>query len=252
MTDSLTIAACSRRRFWEDVRNLIFDLDRIENAPKECEEIDKIVDLTPSSRILDVGCGVGRHSIAFAQMGYEVVGVDMISYHIEEARNVTRRMGLPVSFIHGDIADLPVKEDVGFDLACNLYRSLGYEDALEHDYKVLRKIHSMLSGGGWLILELIDPDDFYGNEVRTSEAVVSGTVFKEKITVDTCVENYELTITKVDEPDIIYTATHRLFSWQKIREMLEHCGFSVERLERQSLIFKPKGSRKIVVIATKT
>ena len=57
----------------------------------------------PGSRVIDIGCGAGRTSIALRNMGYDVVGVDYsanmieaaraldsaIEYFVQDARNMT-------------------------------------------------------------------------------------------------------------------------------------------------------------------
>ncbi|MFT9784730.1 class I SAM-dependent methyltransferase [Streptomyces rhizosphaericola] len=60
---------------------------------------------------LDLGCGRGTSSLAFAQelRPRRVVGLDAASALIEQARRRARRMpGLPVSFIQGDFHQLPM------------------------------------------------------------------------------------------------------------------------------------------------
>jgi len=52
------------------------------------QEVDVLIDLlgiSPGQRLLDVGCGTGRHSHAFAARGFEVVGVDISSRFVEVA-----------------------------------------------------------------------------------------------------------------------------------------------------------------------
>jgi len=65
-------------------------------------EVDALVDalgLVPGQRILDVGCGPGRHAHELARRGLEVVGID-----ISESFVALAREGAPggASFVHGD------------------------------------------------------------------------------------------------------------------------------------------------------
>lgn len=48
----------------------------------------------PRGSLLDVGCGTGEHSIHFAQLGYEVVGIDISSKSVDAARLISERQGI--------------------------------------------------------------------------------------------------------------------------------------------------------------
>jgi SAM-dependent methyltransferase len=53
-------------------------------------EVDFLVDaldLRPGDRVLDVGCGPGRHSLALARRGMEVLGIDLSADFIALARD---------------------------------------------------------------------------------------------------------------------------------------------------------------------
>lgn len=73
------------------------------------QEVTFLVDalgLAPGQRVLDVGCGPGRHALALAHRGIEVVGVDLSEDFIALARDAATAEGLPARFEVGDVRDL--------------------------------------------------------------------------------------------------------------------------------------------------
>ena len=73
------------------------------------QEVDFIVDalgLEPGARILDVGCGPGRHSLALSHRGFEVLGVDLSDAFIELARGAAAADDLPARFEVLDVREL--------------------------------------------------------------------------------------------------------------------------------------------------
>jgi len=67
------------------------------------EKFKKLIGLPPR-RILDAGCGTGKHSVYFAGRGYDVIGIDMSAGMIEEA--VKKSTGLRINFALGDMRSL--------------------------------------------------------------------------------------------------------------------------------------------------
>jgi SAM-dependent methyltransferase len=59
-------------------------------------------------RLLDLGCGVGRHSLLFAGLGWSVTGVDVAGASLEYARQEVADAGLDASFVLGDLRTLPL------------------------------------------------------------------------------------------------------------------------------------------------
>ena len=57
-------------------------------------------------KALDLGCGSGIHSVALAQRGWDVTGVDNVSKALETARARAEEAGVNVRFIEGDITAL--------------------------------------------------------------------------------------------------------------------------------------------------
>ena len=68
----------------------------------------------PVERVLDLGCGNGRHAIYFARQGMRTAGIDVSEQAIEWAKDWAKREGLDIDFRTGNIANLPF-EDKTFD-----------------------------------------------------------------------------------------------------------------------------------------
>ena len=65
--------------------------------------------LRPGDRVLDLGCGWGRHSLELAAYGLRVTGVDISRELLTLARYNARRHGVHINFIEADIANLPLR-----------------------------------------------------------------------------------------------------------------------------------------------
>ena len=101
-------------------------------AERTSSEVDRIIASVPEtpSRVLDVGCGFGRHSVEFARRGCAVVGVDPSQAMINAARERADEAGVAIDLRVGtgdSIADVEV-----FDLAVCLFTSLGQQLSLIH------------------------------------------------------------------------------------------------------------------------
>ena len=90
------------------------------------QEVDSICELSGVSggRVLDVGCGPGRHSLEFARRGFDVVGVDISSTFVDLASDAAAAAGLErCRFVRGDARNLIDVDGVApgsFDLVVSL------------------------------------------------------------------------------------------------------------------------------------
>jgi len=89
--------------------------------------------LRPRARVLDAGCGPGRHALALARRGFDVVGVDRSSEFVALARDAAARDGLDAGFVRGDVRALPVREtfDALLCLCQGGFGLLGGRDEIE-------------------------------------------------------------------------------------------------------------------------
>jgi 2-polyprenyl-6-hydroxyphenyl methylase / 3-demethylubiquinone-9 3-methyltransferase len=91
------------------------------------------------AKILDMGCGAGFLTNSLAQLGHEVVGVDLS----EESLKVARKMNSSVQYIHGDVTAIPLPDGI-FDAVCAM-------DLLEHvesPEAVVKEASRLLKPGG--------------------------------------------------------------------------------------------------------
>jgi tellurite methyltransferase len=73
-------------------------------APSDwAREIARLVQ--PGDAVLDLGCGEGRDSVFFAELGASVTGVDLAADGLAKARRLARRRGVRVRWIEGGMTD---------------------------------------------------------------------------------------------------------------------------------------------------
>jgi SAM-dependent methyltransferase len=64
--------------------------------------------LTNEDRILDVGCGTGRHIIELCRKGYQVVGIDLSKDMLTIAKSDLSKEGFSPGIIQADATRLPL------------------------------------------------------------------------------------------------------------------------------------------------
>ena len=125
-----------------------------EEARQLVELLMDELDLNTCSRILDLGCGRGRHSINLNQKGYTVKGIDLSEQAIKTAREKADELGLDdISFEVRDMRD-PLPET--FDAILNLFTTFGYFESDQENARVLDSVESMLRPGGIFVLDYLN------------------------------------------------------------------------------------------------
>ena len=109
----------------------------------ECDFIEQELDYNKSLKILDVGCGTGRHSIELAKRGYIVIGIDLSESQIKKAREKAKTSGLMIDFQQQDARDLHL--DSSYDVAIMLCEG-GFPlmETDEMNYEILQNVTRVL------------------------------------------------------------------------------------------------------------
>lgn len=121
----------------------------------EVDFIEREIDHKKNIRILDVGCGTGRHSIELASRGYSVTGIDLSESMIHRAMEYTGKLGLNIDFRVKDARALKFKDE--FDLAIMICEgAFPLMETDEMNYQILENISNALKSGGKLILTTLN------------------------------------------------------------------------------------------------
>jgi len=115
----------------------------VQGTVGECDFIERELDGDTSRRILDVGCGTGRHAIELARRGYRVTGVDLSEAQLQRARGKAAEAGVDVDFRRHDARDLPF--DGEFDTAIMMCEG-GFPlmETDEMNYDILKNVSDAL------------------------------------------------------------------------------------------------------------
>src|SRR5215211_2756019 len=103
----------ANRALWEKG-----DFTRIAETMRESgEELVKKLGITEGLQVLDLGCGDGTTALPAAQLGADVLGVDIASNLVAAGNARAQALGLTnIAFQEGDATDLNELGDQQFDL----------------------------------------------------------------------------------------------------------------------------------------
>jgi SAM-dependent methyltransferase len=124
---------------------------REEDTLAQISFLEKQLALAPGMKIVDLGCGHGRHVIEFARKGYDCVGVDLVEGFLEIGRQNAERAGVRATFVRGDMGSFGSEYE--FDRATCLFDAFGFFDDA-HAINTLLCVHKALSEGGLFALDL--------------------------------------------------------------------------------------------------
>lgn len=121
----------------------------------ECNFIESELKSDKTSKILDVGCGTGRHSIELTIRGYDVTGIDLSDSQLARAKEKAESNNLTINFRKEDARNLPFCNE--FDLAIMICEG-GFPlmETDEMNYDILKSVSKSLRDNGKFIFTTLN------------------------------------------------------------------------------------------------
>jgi SAM-dependent methyltransferase len=237
--------------------------DKRATAPAEIAALKKIFDsagVPKGGKILDICCGIGRHSLGLAKLGYNVVGVDLSSSFLERASASAkkRRLSRRVRFVLADIRDLykSVKHLGKFDAAISIFTSIGYFDE-RSDMNFFRDLSKLCKKNGVFVLETVNRDWIVRNFETTGIGNISNIELQEfrAFNFETSfLENvWKFYRMRGDEREHLATIPFnlRIYGAHELVKMLKTTDWkdakAYDGLELEPLVFSSLSSRLVIV-----
>lgn len=132
---------------------LVYKHRDLQGAYEEVRRMMEWLELPEGAEVLDLCCGMGRHSMALHRFGFQVTGVDLSEVLLAEARKLDGEG--EVRWIRGDMRSVPLTES--FDAVVNLFTSFGYFSDSADNEQVLKEIRRLLKPGGRFIIDYLNP-----------------------------------------------------------------------------------------------
>jgi len=194
------------------------------DAERLVELIINNTQLELNSKILDMACGSGRHSIIFAKTGFDVTAIDLSQRLISDAKTNAHQNHVKINFILSDILKFQTSER--FKLALNLFTSIGYFDNDEDNFQVILKAYQFLDSGGYFVID-------YFNKKYLTANLIPTTVFSEngyRITQNRSIhKNRVIKDIMIEQKGSIeeFYESVRLYSYDEMLDYIKKAGFSI-------------------------
>ena len=150
----------------------------------ECDFIEKEIIYNKIARILDIGCGTGRHSIELSKREYTVTGIDLSESLLKRAKEKASEQNLQIDFEKHDARKLPFLNE--FDLVIMLCEgAFPLMETDEMNFQILRNAANALKPKGKLIFTTLNGlfplfhsvKEFFASATKEGNAIYSNNSF---------------------------------------------------------------------------
>jgi len=196
---------------------------------QETAFVEQFLGLASGDTILDLCCGIGRHSIPLAKRGFLVTGQDLNHEYLQQIQREANHEKVSVNVIEGDMRSIPFNNH--FDAVINMFSSFGYLHSDTEELRVLSAIKAALRPGGKFLLDLLNREwvirhyDQY--DWREGE---DGSLYLEHRDFDLATSLNHITFIIVDPNGNRRRAVGhhiRLYTLTEIKKLLELAGFDL-------------------------
>lgn len=217
-----------------------------QEAIKFLDNITQYLNIT-KGKILDVGCGKGRHAKYFNELGFNVVGIDLSLNSIAKAKlNETQDL----KFYKFDMRN--VFKENSFNVVTNLFTSFGYFDNSLDEQKTINAMVKNLKKDGILIIDFMNVKKIINNLVSKESKKINSVEFD--ITRE-LKDNYILKNITINDQDLSLKFQEKVHALTLIdfSEMLQKASMSIVDIFGNYNLddFNASQSERLILIARK-
>ncbi|MFA5553525.1 MAG: class I SAM-dependent methyltransferase [Phycisphaerae bacterium] len=127
----------------------------VHGTSGECDFIEKEISHDKSLKIIDIGCGTGRHCIELTKRGYTVTGIDLSQSMLARAKEKSQKLNLKIDFQKHDARNLPFTGE--FDAAIMLCEGgFSLMETDEMNFEILKNATKALKDKGKFIFTTLN------------------------------------------------------------------------------------------------
>jgi SAM-dependent methyltransferase len=194
-----------------------------ERTKQDVDFMTDVLNLPIGGKILDLFCGLGRHSIELARRGYNPIGIEHNQEYLNIARAKAEKNNVHIKFIQGDVRI--TEFGTNFDAAIIMYHSFGYFND-EEDRIILRKIHCALKQKGRFLIEILNRNWLLNNFKEHEESIFDDVKIMEDRKFDLSTNRVNFVIKRHKGREVIIKkGAWRFYSADEMTKILEDIGF---------------------------
>lgn len=111
--------------------------------------------LVPPGRILDAGCGTGRHLLFLQSLGFKTVGLDLSTNFLGIAKQKLKSYNYPVNrLVCGDLLNPPINNTARFEGILFMFSVLGLIKGYDNRVQILSKFKEFLAPNGKILMHV--------------------------------------------------------------------------------------------------
>lgn len=223
--------------------------------------LEKLLKSHNVKTVLDLTCGTGSQVFFLADRGYQVMGADLSSALLKQAREKARRKDLDIPFIEGDMRTVKIGT---FDAVITIFNAVGHltKKGVE---KAIKNIHQNLKRGGIYVfdilsLEAIEDDASVADLACYSCSKVGNThlLAIQCSTIDrqhgilTSYDSFLIQKNNLKPKRVKHSFSLQLYTAKELRELLSKNGFeTIKQYGIDGTEFLEKTTKNILTVARK-
>ncbi len=222
--------------------------------------IQRNLDCSTKTSLLDICCGAGRHSLEFARRGYDVTGIDISPFMINKAKMALKNnkdVGIKIKFLVMDMRNFNFNNS--FDIAVNIFSSFGYFIDDKENFSLFSNVKSSLKKNGYFVFDFLNRYYVIKYLVPFTKTILPDTIILQKRRIENnfvfkdiyiCKRNkYKECIRK--KPDFIERI--KLYGFTEIRSELKKNNLEIIETfgDYYGNKYNELNSKRLIIIAKK-